>query len=85
MDLRKPTTALVTTGPYRLSRNPGYLSLALIAGGVAVAAASLWTAAWLLVVLVVVDRAVIRREERYLEERFGDAYRRYRSATRRWG
>jgi protein-S-isoprenylcysteine O-methyltransferase Ste14 len=84
IDVRRPTTSLVTTGPYRLTRNPGYLSLALIYAGIAVVTGALWTLALLVPALVLVDRGVIRREERYLEAKFGDEYRRYKRRARRW-
>ncbi len=84
VDVRKPTTTLVTTGPYRLTRNPGYLSLALIYAGIAILASALWAFVPLVPVLVLVDRGVIRREERYLEAKFGEEYLRYKALTRRW-
>ena len=74
-----PTTALVTTGPFRVSRNPLYVSLTLCYAGIALAAQSLWSLLLLLVVLVVMQRAVIYREERYLERRFGQVWRGLRS------
>lgn len=77
-------TKLVTTGAYRLSRNPGYLGMALVYAGIAVIAGSLWALAPLAVVLVLIDRGVIVREERFLERRFGEDYRRYKRRTRRW-
>jgi protein-S-isoprenylcysteine O-methyltransferase Ste14 len=76
--------ALVTDGPYRISRNPGYLGMALAFAGIAVLAEALWTLAFLAVVLAVVDRGVIAREQRYLERAFGEEYRRYKRQTRRW-
>ena len=79
-----PTTALVTTGPFRYSRNPLYVSLTLAYLGIAVAAQSLWALALLIVVLAVVQRGVIDREERYLERRFGADYLRYKERVRRW-
>jgi protein-S-isoprenylcysteine O-methyltransferase Ste14 len=79
-----PTTALVTTGPYRISRNPAYLGFALLYAGIATLAEAPWAYATLLPALVVVDRMVIAREERYLERRFGDEYLRYKATTRRW-
>ena len=79
-----PTTALVTTGPFRYSRNPLYVSLTLGYLGIAVAAQSLWALALLIVVLAVVQRGVIDREERYLERRFGADYLRYKERVRRW-
>ena len=79
-----PTTALVTTGPFRYSRNPLYVSLTLGYLGIAVAAQSLWALALLIVVLAVMLRGVIGREERYLERRFGEDYLRYKGRVRRW-
>jgi protein-S-isoprenylcysteine O-methyltransferase Ste14 len=78
------TTALVTTGPYRISRNPGYLGLALAYAGIALLSGALWPFASLVPTLALIDRGVIAREERYLERKFGDQYRRYRRQTRRW-
>jgi protein-S-isoprenylcysteine O-methyltransferase Ste14 len=80
----KPTTAIVTTGPYRLTRNPAYLGMALVYVGVALMSDALWVLAPLPVVLAVVDRGVIAREERYLERKFGQEYVDYKSRVRRW-
>jgi protein-S-isoprenylcysteine O-methyltransferase Ste14 len=77
-------TKLVTTGPYRLTRNPGYLGMALAYAGIAVVTQSPWVLVPLPVVLVLIDRGVISREERYLEGKFGEAYRSYKARTRRW-
>jgi protein-S-isoprenylcysteine O-methyltransferase Ste14 len=79
-----PTTALVITGPFRFTRNPLYVGLTLFYLGIAVAARSLWALALLLVVLTVMQRGVIDREERYLEHKFGAEYVRYRERVRRW-
>jgi protein-S-isoprenylcysteine O-methyltransferase Ste14 len=84
VDVGKPTTALVTHGPFRLSRNPGYLSLALIYLGIAVLASALWALATLVPTLAVIQIGVIQREERYLERKFGEEYRRYKSRIRQW-
>jgi protein-S-isoprenylcysteine O-methyltransferase Ste14 len=84
VDTRKPTATIVTTGPYRLTRNPGYLSLALIYAGTAILTSALWAFVPLVPTLVLIDRAVIRREERYLERKFGEEYTRYKASTRRW-
>jgi protein-S-isoprenylcysteine O-methyltransferase Ste14 len=78
------TTSIVTTGPYRLSRNPGYLGMAMAYAGIAVLSGALWAFAALLPTLILIDRGVIAREERYLERKFGDEYLRYRKRTRRW-
>jgi len=79
-----PTTALVTTGPFQFSRNPLYVSLTLIYLGIAIAAQSLWALALLIVVLVVMQQGVVRREEHYLERKFGGDYLRYKERVRRW-
>jgi protein-S-isoprenylcysteine O-methyltransferase Ste14 len=79
-----PTTALVIRGLYRYSRNPIYIALSLIHLGIAVAVDSLWIAATLPIVIIVINYGVIAREERYLEAKFGDAYREYKARVRRW-
>ncbi len=80
----EPSTALITEGPYRYSRNPMYLALSLLYAGLSIAAAGPWTLALLAPLLVVLHYGVILREERYLERKVADAYRRYKSSTRRW-
>ena len=84
VDPGKATTAIVTTGPYRLSRNPGYLAMALAYAGIAVLTETLWAFVALLPTLILIDRGVIKREERYLERKFGEDYLRYKARTRRW-
>ncbi len=84
VDVARTTTAIVTTGPYRFSRNPAYLALALIYAGIAVLTGALWPFVTLVPTLVVIDLGVIRREERYLEDRFGQEYLRFKARTRRW-
>lgn len=79
-----PTTALATGGLYRYSRNPIYIALSLIHLGIAAAVDSPWILATLPLVLVVIRFGVIAREERYLEAKFGDAYRDYKAQVRRW-
>ncbi len=80
----EPSTALITEGPYRYSRNPMYLALSLLYAGIAITADGPWTLALLAPLLIVMHYGVIIREERYLERKFGDDYRRYKSSTRRW-
>lgn len=79
-----PTTTIVTNGPYRFSRNPLYLSLALIYAGLPLLFGYLWPLAFLPLVLFLIVRLVIEREERYLERKFGADYTLYRDAVRRW-
>jgi len=80
----RPTTALVTSGPYRFTRNPMYLGMAALYIGLALALGVIWALALLPVVLAVVDRRVIPVEERRLERNFGEQYVAYRERVRRW-
>ncbi len=80
----KPTTALVMRGPYRLTRNPMYLSLLCVYVGVALWFGIGWALGLAPLVVLAVQRLAIAREERYLEQKFGDAYRQYRAHVRRW-
>jgi len=82
--LDQPATRLVTSGPFRYSRNPGYLSFAFIHAGVACLAKALPALLILPPVLAVVRRRAIQREEWYLERAFGDEYRRYKARVWRW-
>ena len=79
-----PATALVVDGIYGRSRNPLYLAMTLIYIGLAIAAGSGWAIALLLPLLVLMHVGVIAREEGYLEQKFGDMYRQYKSRVRRW-
>ena len=84
LQTRQPTTAIVTAGPFRFSRNPIYLALALIYAGIGVAANALWAVLLLVPLMLVIRYGVVAREERYLEHKFGEAYRRYKASVRRW-
>ncbi len=84
VDPMEPATVLVTTGPYAFTRNPMYASLTLTYGGIGIALGNLWTMILLIPLLVVMVSGVIRREEVYLERKFGEPYRRYKSSVRRW-
>jgi protein-S-isoprenylcysteine O-methyltransferase Ste14 len=80
----RPTTALVTEGPYRFTRNPLYLGLAVMYVGLSALARASGPLLLLPAVLAAVQRGVIAREERYLERRFGEQYRAYTASVRRW-
>jgi protein-S-isoprenylcysteine O-methyltransferase Ste14 len=79
-----PTTALVVDGIYGRTRNPLYLGTTLIYLGLSVAAGSLWAIGLLVPLLWLINVGVVKREERYLERKFGDAYRDYKARVRRW-
>lgn len=80
----RPTKVLISTGPYAFTRNPMYLSMALLYVGISLVVNTVWPIVVLSVVLMVVHYGVIRREERYLEREFGDVYGEYRARVRRW-
>src|SRR5712691_7882774 len=84
VDPMKPTTALVTEGPFRYSRNPIYVALTLLYVGVALLINALWILLLVVPALVVLRYGVIAREEAYLTRKFGDAYRPYTAQVRRW-
>jgi protein-S-isoprenylcysteine O-methyltransferase Ste14 len=80
----KPTRALATGGIFRWTRNPMYLGMALLLLGAALGFASPGILALLPLVILVIDRFVIAREERYLHDLFGAEYAAYRARVRRW-
>jgi protein-S-isoprenylcysteine O-methyltransferase Ste14 len=82
--INKPVSSLVQNGPFRYSRNPGYLSLTMIYAGIAIVRNALWAILFLPLVLYVIQREVIEREERYLERTFGEEYLAYKARVRRW-
>jgi protein-S-isoprenylcysteine O-methyltransferase Ste14 len=84
IDPSRPATTVVTSGPFRFTRNPLYLSMNLLYLAAALKTGALTALALLPVANALLHFGVIRREERYLEAKFGDAYRAYRSRVRRW-
>lgn len=80
----EPASALVQAGPYRISRNPMYLGMAVGSAGFAIFFESIAAFVLLAGVVLVIDRWVIAREEAYLTRRFGDEFETYRKRVRRW-
>lgn len=80
----RPATQFVARGPYRFTRNPMYLGMSTTLAGVGLLLARGWVVVAALVASLAIDRWVIRREERYLDRRFGADYRAYCAAVRRW-
>jgi len=84
VDPRQTPTTLVTNGPFRHSRNPGYIGLTLAYTGISLTTNRRWPLVFLPPVIAAVDRGVVRPEERYLRDRFGDEYEDYRRQVPRW-
>lgn len=80
----KPATAVVSAGPFRFTRNPLYLSMTVIYVGVALMLHAVAAVILLPVVILVITFGVVRREETYLEGKFGVQYSEYRRRVRRW-
>lgn len=80
----RPTTVIVSSGPYRYSRNPIYIGLTAIYLGIGIAADSQWVLALTVPMLAIVRFGVIAREEAYLEKKFGQTYLAYKDRVRRW-
>jgi len=80
----RPTTTIVRTGPYRLSRNPIYLAFSLVQFGLSLWVNSLALLITLIPAVALMWLVVIPREERYLEARFPSKYLPYKASVRRW-
>jgi protein-S-isoprenylcysteine O-methyltransferase Ste14 len=81
----KPSTTLATTGVYAYLRNPMYVGLGLIVGGLGIALASDWILVMLVAGALTIHFGVVKREEAYLTAKFSEAYVRYRAAVPRYG
>ncbi|HZV49110.1 MAG TPA: PEMT/PEM2 methyltransferase family protein [Candidatus Dormibacteraeota bacterium] len=84
IDPRRRPTHLVQGGPFRFTRNPGYVGLAAVYTGLALLTGARWPLLLLPGVLAAVDRGVVQAEERFLLRAFGEEYERYRRRVRRW-
>lgn len=80
----QPSTALLQTGPFALSRNPLYVGLVVLYLGISLIVPSLWAAFLLPLGVTALEWGAIRPEERFLRERFGAAYEEYSRRVRRW-
>jgi protein-S-isoprenylcysteine O-methyltransferase Ste14 len=81
----RPTTALATGGIFRWTRNPLYTGGTLVMLGIALVFALDWLVLLIAPSALVLHFGVVRREEQYLERKFGDAYRQYKSSVARYG
>ena len=81
----KPSTALVTDGIFNWLRNPMYVGATLFLAGLSILLASDWMLVMTIIFVPVIHFGVVKREERYLEAKFGDAYRQYKARVPRYG
>jgi protein-S-isoprenylcysteine O-methyltransferase Ste14 len=79
-----PSTCIVAHGVYRFTRNPMYFGFALLTFGLAILVDSAWMLLAVPIGIVLIDRMIITREERYLERKFGEEYLTYKRRVRRW-
>ncbi|HEY4108119.1 isoprenylcysteine carboxylmethyltransferase family protein [Puia sp.] len=80
----RPASSLQTTGIYAITRNPMYLGLLLLYDGVAIFKGNAWTMLLLPLLMITIQQVVIRKEEQYLQEAFGEDYETFRKKVRRW-
>jgi protein-S-isoprenylcysteine O-methyltransferase Ste14 len=83
-DPSKPTVVIVQDGPFRISRNPMYLSLLILLLGVAVLTGSFWMFLAVPLLIYILIIGVVKQEEEYLERNFGNEYLSYKAKVRRW-
>ena len=80
----KPTSAIITTGFYKFSRNPVYIGFCLFNIGIGIALNSLWIVLSFIPGAILVYYIAIAKEEAYLEREFGEEYLAYKRKVRRW-
>lgn len=80
----EPTSTIIQSGVYRFSRNPIYLAFCVAAGGSGFMINSFWVLGSVLPLVLILQFTIIRREENYLESKFGQQYLDYKSRVRRW-
>jgi len=80
----KPTSAIITSGIYAYSRNPIYAGLCFVQIGLGLYLNSLWVLFSFLPAAMLISALVIKKEERYLESKFGEEYLSYKKRVRRW-
>jgi len=78
------TPEIISTGIYRFTRNPMYVSMGALQAGIGVALGNAWVVLLVPVVWAVIYAIAIRHEEAYLEKKFGSVYLDYKKSVRRW-
>lgn len=84
LDPHGSVSAIVTGGPYRISRNPIYLGYVCLLTGLPLVLGNCWGVVLSPLLVIWMYRLVIKQEELYLEEKFKDVYTSYKSRVRRW-
>jgi protein-S-isoprenylcysteine O-methyltransferase Ste14 len=79
-----PTTAIVTGGPFRFTRNPLYVGVMCLFLGISLLFDTWWGIPVLIPAFVILHFGVVLREEAYLERKFGEPYRAYKAGVRRY-
>jgi protein-S-isoprenylcysteine O-methyltransferase Ste14 len=80
----KPVTGIITDGPYRFTRNPLYIGVMSLFIGLSLIIGTWWGFVVFIPVFLILHYGVILREERYLEQKFGDSYLKYKGMVRRY-
>jgi len=78
------TPEIIATGIYRFTRNPMYLGMGLLQGGIGLLLSNSWVVAFVPLTWIVIYVIAIRHEEAYLERKFGSSYVDYKNSVRRW-
>lgn len=78
------TPQIISTGIYRITRNPMYVGMALLQIAIGVGLANWWVIILVPIVLAIVYATAVRHEEHYLQRKFPDEYSRYKASVRRW-
>ncbi len=83
-DPGRPTSKVVKTGVFAISRNPLYLGSVFVFWGLALALNMLWALVMLLLSIVICLYVLIIPEEQYLAAKFGEEYKEYTASVHRW-
>jgi len=84
VDPHGSVSSIVTLGIYRFTRNPIYLGFLLMLIGIPLNSGTYWGIILVPIFMYFMNQLVIKREEAYLEKKFGDVYTSYKSRVRRW-
>ena len=84
LDPNKIPSKFVTSGPFKFTRNPTYLGMALTFFGLAIILGTLSPFIVTIIFVILVDKTTIPKEEKNLEKKFGKKYLDYKKKVRRW-